>query len=73
MESFDPAEVKSFCDPNGKDLDDYRRHQRMVQVRQDGEELAQAERKSNSSEMKQVSISRVEIQHGVFPISAKFD
>ncbi|CAK8995518.1 unnamed protein product [Durusdinium trenchii] len=31
--------VKSFCDPNGKDLDDYRRHQRMVQVRQDGEEL----------------------------------
>ena len=29
------SEVKSFCDPNGKDLDDYRRHQRMVQVRQE--------------------------------------
>lgn len=28
-------QVKSFCDPNGKDLEDYRRHQRMVQVRQD--------------------------------------
>lgn len=27
--------VKSFCDPNGKDLEDYRRHQRMVQVRQE--------------------------------------
>ncbi len=29
------TKVKSFCDPNGKDLEDYRRHQRMVQVRQD--------------------------------------
>lgn len=63
--------VKSFCDPNGKDLDDYRRHQRMVQVRQEfhhysGTQVAAARQKAQKSPSKPrvaASLSESNLHH----------